>query len=161
MRSIINSRKHLVQTTLSEAAANSIIATVLVDAKQNPDQDIAVEVEPGAVVKAIFVEYWVLGGGQQPSTMTYLIEKVDATSAPVTNGFMSTLHTYPGKKQILEMHQGLVGDANANPIPVFRHWIKIPKGKQRFGLGDRLVLTIRSITEATQICGFAIFKSYT
>jgi len=43
-----------------------------------------------------------------------------------------------------------------------RGWYKIPKTKQRFGLGDRLVLQIASQgTDALDFCGFATYKEYT
>jgi len=160
MRALVNSRKHIVQTTLNTVGNAAAFPIVLVEAKQGADESAAPEVSPGAVVKAVYLEYWLLAAMQQPSTMTMIVEKIENGAASATAGFMGQLHTYPNKKNILETHQGIIGDANSNPVPVFRGWIKIPKGKQRFGLGDRLVVSTRSITEDTTICGLAIFKSY-
>ncbi len=67
------------------------------------------------------------------------------------------------KKNILYCTQGLASnDGIANPIPIIRQWFKIPKTKQRFGLGDTLQLQIFAQGAADlDICGFATYKEYT
>jgi len=162
MRPPINSAKHIPQTTLTSISIGTVVNIDLarVSALSAPDPAIAVEIAQGTVIKAIYLEYWIQGAGAQPGTYSVLIEKAVNSSAGITNGAFAVLHTYINKKNVLETHQGIVGDSNSNPIPVFRGWVKIPKGKQRFGIGDALVLTLRSITETTEICGFAIYKAY-
>ncbi len=132
----------------------------IVECSQDADIGSATNVIPGTVVKAVYLEFWLLADGQQPSTYTALVEKVPDGGTGISNGFMPIIHTYTNKKNIFELHQGLAGDANANPVPIFRGWVKIPKGKQRFGQGDSLVFSVRSITEGSQLCGMAIFKAY-
>jgi len=54
--------------------------------------------------------------------------------------------------------QGLTSEQNANAVPIIRQWFKIPKGKQRFGLGDQMVLNISAAQEGVENCGMFIFK---
>ncbi len=159
MRPRVNTRKHIIQVTLSSALAGVTVGTQLVRVSQSPDLELSPEVEPGTIISSVYLEFWLLGAGQQPTTMTALLEKTESGSNAVTTTEMTNLHTYANKKNIFVTHQGIVGDANANPVPIFREWIKIPKGKQRFGLGDSLHFRLKSITEDTEFCGIAIYKS--
>ncbi len=160
MRPIVNSDKRIVQVTLNTVAVGTVGSVALVNVQLDPVATSPSQVDVGTVVKAIYAEVWVLSDGQQPSTVTTIIEKVPAGQDSADATQMGNLTSYTNKKNILEMHQGLVGDANANPIPFYRGWIKIPKGKQRWGIGDRLVFTLKSITEGTEFCGVFIFKAY-
>jgi len=160
VRPTINSEKHLVQITRTEIAEFGSEHTVIVDVKGTIDGQEPTEVLTGTVIKAVYVEWWLLGSGQQPATATCILTKIPAGQANPTNGELGALHTYQNKKNIFVTQQGLIGDANTNPSPFYRGWIAIPKGKQRFGLGDRLVLSTRSITDAISVCGLMIFKSY-
>ncbi len=84
--------------------------------------------------------------------------------AAPTAGQIAALHDYANKKNILFTAQGLVTPTDGGQVPVLRGWYKIPKGKQRFGLGDRLFLTIRNNNAAAidiNFCGLAIYKEYT
>ncbi len=53
-----------------------------------------------------------------------------------------------------------MGDKFTNSVPLFRGWVKIPKGKQRFGLGDEFIVAFESVGEAAQLCGFSTYKEY-
>ncbi len=160
MRPIINSEKRILQISLGNVSALAVTGTTLVDCVQDPTASAPDAVPPGTVVKALYLELWLLGSGQQPNTSTVLVEKRVGLSDPPDFAQMQNLNAYTNKKNILETHQGLVGDANTNPSPFFRGWIKIPKGKQRFGIGDRMGLMISAITEDLQFCGICIFKAY-
>jgi len=162
MRSLnpINSEKHIVQQTLSSVAAGAIGVVTIASAQQGASATVANTVEVGSVIKAVFVEMWLLASSQQPSTVTVGVEKISSGAFPPVAGDYTDLHTYANKKNMFETHQGLVGDANSNPIPFFRGWIKIPKGKQRFGLGDQLILAVKTITDDCQFCGMFIYKTY-
>ncbi len=158
-RSIIHSEKHIVQQTLATAMAAQVVNTNIVSVVQDGDTSLAQNVTVGTDVSAVFVEMWVLGSSQQPTTITAMIYKTPSDAPVITNTEMATIHTYPNKKNIFYQTQGLVGDANSNPIPIIRQWIKIPKGKSRFGLGDKLRFSLRGITEDTQYCGQFIYKA--
>ncbi len=160
MRPMVHSRKHMPQYTQSEVGLNSTVNQLFITAVQDATETLATNVHVGDTIKAVYVEIWILGNTSQPATITAMIEKVPSGGSPATNTEMGQLHTYHNKHNILETHQGFIGDANTNPIPVYRGWIKIPKGKQRFALGERMYLNIRSITSVVEFCGQIIFKSY-
>ncbi len=163
MKAIIKTRKHIVQTSLTTIEEQSILNVKLVEAQEilpiNPD-----DVVVGAVIKAVYLEYWFLGESAQPCTITWCLEKLPNNGTAMTHGFSQVLDTYPNKHNILKMGQGIVGDSNSNPIPVVREWCKIPKGKQRFALGDELLFNISVVGEASnggEVCGFALYKEQT
>ncbi len=103
---------------------------------------------------------WVQGAGAQPGATTIIVEKLPGVGTNITAGEMAALDDYNNKKNIFYTTQGLVGDSNTNPAPLIRQWIKIPKGKQRFGLGDRLQFTILGLVDDIEFCGLAIYKAY-
>ena len=83
------------------------------------------------------------------------------TAPNATLSDITSMNSYANKKNILYTTQGVLGDTNSNPIPAMRGWFKIPKGKQRFGLGDKLNLNITSLTaDGMENCGIFIYKEY-
>ncbi len=163
MKPIITSVKHIVQQSLlgiGEQTRSTLGLALVVDAQPTAPNQIVV----GANVKAIYLEYWLMGESSQPCTATWIVEKTTDGQAGPTQAEMQLLHDYTNKKNVFKMGQGLIGDSNTNPIPVIREWIKIPKGKQRMALGDGLRLTVSCIGETDnglELCGFALFKEYT
>ncbi len=161
MKPIINSEKRIPQTTLTTIAQFAVVRTDLVSATQGADVTKAIEVDVGTVVKAIYLEYWLIGGETaQGSTFTATLEKSPGGGNVPDSTTMGDLNAYENKKNILYTTQGLVAESAANPTPVIRMWIKIPKGKQRFGNGDRLIWAVKAVTGSLDMCGFAIFKAY-
>ncbi len=162
MKAIVNSRKHIVQTSLATIQEQTILTTTIalvVDAQPTT----SIHVVAGAVIKAVWLEYWLLGEASQECTATWTVEKLPNLNDTMTQAEGQDLDNYINKKNILKMGQGIIGEANSNPIPVIREWVKIPKGKQRFGLGDALVINIScigSVDNGLQICGFALYKEY-
>jgi len=67
---------------------------------------------------------------------------------------------YPNKKNIFFASQGVIGDLTTQAIPVHRGWVKIPKGKQRFGLGDRFAMTVAATGAEIEFCGMSTYKEY-
>jgi len=164
MRPVINSEKRIIQITQTNVAGGTVNNDVLVqtDHDQGTGSDPRI-VPVGSVVKAIYVELWMLGDGQQPTTITTTIAKFPGGVAQWDSTAMLSLSNTSNKKNIFEMHQGFIGDANTNPVPFYRNWIKIPKGKQRFGLGDRIILSVNTIdpTNGAEYCGVVIYKVQT
>ncbi len=161
MKSPINSRKHYVQFTQFTMVSASVTQHSIV--KGEAVQDVAgfADVTEGSVIKAVFLEYWLLGNGSAPSSFVLTVEKVTGTGTAPTFTNMTTLDSYDNKKNILFTTQGLLGEQTTNPTPLLRQWIKIPKGKQRFGLNDRLKVHIANLgTDDTLGCAFATYKSY-
>jgi len=62
---------------------------------------------------------------------------------------------------VLYTTQGILGPSDAQgAVPIIRTWVPIPKGKQRFSLGDRFVITLLALNNAYRFCGMFIFKEY-
>ncbi len=162
MRPIIHSTKHYVQISLSPVTTASILTTDLVVGVAVSDKNTVSEVEEGASVKAIFVELWAIGSVSD-QFFTMIISKDPSNVGPPTIAEMAALGNWDNKKNILYTTQGLASnDGIAAPIPIIRQWFKIPKGKQRFSLGDRIRLEVASRGSATvTVCGFATYKEYT
>ncbi len=161
MRPTINSVKHIVQTSLGNTAAGVVSSDTLILEVDVSTADTSVEVRQGAVVKAIYVERWLRGSDAgTPSSFVFIIEKTVENSGAPSAAEMASLHTYTSKKNILYTSMGLINDDTDSATPVIRSWIKIPKGKQRFGNGDGLRAVLFAQTGSIDRCGVAIFKEY-
>ncbi len=161
MRPIIHSTKHYDQITLSTAVTVSRNLEVLLTSVESTVANQPNEVAEGAIVKAIYVELWVIGSVSN-QFFTITLSKDPSGHAGPSFTEMTSLGTYDNKKNILYTTQGLASnDGIAQPIAVIRQWFKIPKSKQRFGLGDKIRLSIASRGSDDIIyCGFATYKEY-
>ncbi len=160
----IISKKHFVHQSIMSIAASSITNLVLLDSVPAPANASTAQVEEGSVVKAIHIEMWYVGlGGQtSPASFNSTLEKLPANVGFMTFAQAANLMSYPNKKNILYTTQGAISQADAGPaIPLFKAWYKIPKGKQRMGLDDKIVLNIANLATVTyQVCGISIYKEY-
>ncbi len=163
MRAPIHSKKHIFQVSQSVVTQGLVGNTVIVQAIEGPSTAPHQVVE-GALVKACYVEMWVgIDAGTAIGSYTWVLAKDPSGSSGMTTTNMAALHDYPNKKNILFTAQGLLAPETGGVIPVIRGWYKIPKGKQRFGLGDILRLSIRNNNSADidiHFCGLAIYKEY-
>ena len=164
MRAPIKSKKHIVQISQSTVAQAAVVNSILVQA-QEPTSANPTGVEEGAIVKSCYVEFWVSQDSASiVGSYTVALLKLPGGLAPITSAIMAALHDYANKKNVLFTAQGLLTPNDGGQVPVLRGWYKIPKGKQRFGLGDKLTIAIRN-NNATAIdinlCGLAIYKEYT
>ncbi len=94
---------------------------------------------------------------------TITLEKVPGAGNTITFTESTDLFSYANKKNIIYTTQGLASnDGIAAPIPVIRQWFKIPKGKQRMGLGDTWNLNVSSRgSDDLIMCGFMTYKELT
>ncbi len=164
MKPVIKSKKHVFQISQGTVAQAAIVSSVLIQAIEatstSPEQ-----IEEGAIVKACYLEYWVSqDSASTVGSYTVILYKDPGGNAIATSANLAALHDYDNKKNILFTAQGLLTPNDGGQVPVLRGWYKVPKGKQRFGLKDRLILAIRN-NNATAIdvnfCGLAIYKEYT
>ena len=162
MKPVIHSQKHLVQQSRSTVATVSTTALDIILSVSTADKTAVDEVEEGAVIKAVFVELWILDSSNDGSFVITL-EKLPASIAPPAFANMNALGSWKNKKNILYTTQGLSpNDGVGNPVPIIRQWFKIPKGKQRFGLSDELVLNVcNNGANNLDICGVFIYKELT
>ncbi len=135
-----------------------IVESVAVAAKNAPK-----EVEEGSTVKAIYFEHWLKAGeASNLGSFVAAIYKVPGGGATFTFAQMAALNDVANKKNILYTTQGLMNINSGSATNFIKGWVKIPKSKQRFGLGDLLVLTISAAaTIDLDHCGFATYKEYT
>ncbi len=163
MRPPIHSKKHIFQISQATVAQALVVSTNLIQAVEAQSTQ-PQHVNEGAVVKACYVEFWVSqDSASVVGSYTVVLCKDPGGNAGMTTAQMAALHDYDNKKNILFTGQGLLTPTDGGQVPVIRGWYKIPKGKQRFGLGDTLRLVIRN-NNATAIdinfCGLAIYKEY-
>ena len=163
MRPVIQSTKRITQYSLTSVPEDTTVAATILVAVQNFTAGSS-QCPVGAVVKAVYVEFWALGEGSQPTFANVIVEKAVAGLTAPDIGTMRNLDDYENKKNVLHIFQGLIGDSNTNPMPVLRQWIKIPKGKQRMGVGDSLRVVFGGLNptmnESYEFCGFVIAKYY-
>ncbi len=164
LRAPIKSKKHIVQVSQTTVAQSAVLVTNLVVGVE-ATSTIPANVEEGAIVKAVFVELW-LGNASTSVVGSYaciLVKNVAGGSIPDSTD-MSALHDYPNKKNILFTSQAILPPTDGGQIAIMRGFYKIPKGKQRFGLNDKLQLVVmnRNLTAVDiNLCGFALYKEYT
>ncbi len=163
MKAPIHSKKHIFQisqATVAQAAVGTTgFAQAIEGAPSQPQH-----VGEGALIKSCYIEFWVSqDSASVVGSYTVVMEKQPGNSATITTGNMAALHDYSNKKNILFTAQGLLTPSDGGQVPVLRGWYKIPRGKQRMGLGDILRITIRN-NNATSIdqnfCGLIIYKEY-
>ncbi len=164
MKAPIHSKKHIFQMSQGTVAQGAVVNNLIIDAREGASTT-PEEIEEGAIVKACYVEFWVSqDSASVVGSYTVILVKNPGGNANPNTTDLAALHDYDNKKNILFTAQGLLTPNDGGQVPVIRGWYKIPKGKQRFGLKDRLQLSLRN-NNVTAIdinfCGVAIFKEYT
>ncbi len=159
----INTVKHYVQVENATIANGARRTLFLIEGVIAPAAATTDQVKEGSIVKAFFLEMWVKSNASAGTDTKFqlAIEKVPAGQAGLTFTQMNNLQAYQNKKNILFFSQGVLGDTTTQSIPIVRQWFKIPKGKQRFGLGDNITVGVSSTAAVIQNCGFSTYKEYT
>ena len=162
VRPMVHSQKHYVQWSISSVTGGLLTTEIIADAVDVSVKNAATEVENGCSIKAVFVELWIKAGEASNSGSFVIgIYKLPGTGVSFTFAQAASMHTSENKKNVFYMTQGLMNTPAGSATNVFRGWIKIPKSKQRFGLGDRLQLFISAAaTIDLDYCGFATYKEY-
>ncbi len=161
MRPIIQSTKHYVQHSLAVVASGAILKKDLVVGQEMPDVSSAVDVLNGASVKAIYLELWVHSDDAASGTVIFTVEKRTKGMTVMSTANAALLNEYHNKKNIFYTTMGLIPNNVTYPWAVFKGWIKIPKGKQRFGMDDVLSWNLFAQSNGLSLCGFATYKAYT
>ncbi len=161
MRAPITSTKHYVQVSLTTVVAGAVLDIPIAKGTNVSGVNSADEVREGAVVKAVFIEMWIRSSEISPGSVLVTFAKRSGGDVAITAAEAAALFTYDNKKNIFYHTQGLINDQDADAIPFIRQWFKIPKGKQRMGLNDKLFLNIfaQGAIDAV-ICGFMTYKEY-
>ncbi len=161
VRPMVHSTKHYVQFPFNDVATSTREINLVVSAVSVGDKNLASEVEEGSSVKAIFVEMWLQNSGVDGTFILTISKDLGNDNGP-SFAEMASLGTYDNKKNVLYTTEGLTSnDGVSGPVNVLRNWIKIPKSKQRFGLGDRININIANVSAGDlHRCGFTTYKEY-
>ncbi len=160
MKASIQSRKHIVQESVFTVALGATTTKNVAVAVERTIANTVTEVVEGATIKAIFLEFWITSDDAAQGSCSITLEKRSSGAGAITFAEAQALDSYANKKNILYFTQGLSPPNVQSGIPFVRGWFKIPKGKQRFGLGDILAINFTGITNGANICGMAIYKEY-
>ncbi len=160
----INTVKHYIANTSGNTATGGVRAMKIAEAVVAPATSAVTDVKEGSIIKAVYIELWISSNEASGSESFFniTIEKKRSTETDMTSTQSQNLQAYPNKKNILYTTQGIVNSNTVSgSVPIIRQWFAIPKGKQRFGLGDQIMVNISAIAGALQNCGIGIFKEYT
>ncbi len=158
----INSIKHYVQRANVSIASGAIRVDDIVTSVVAPAATNTSDVTQGSVVKAIYLEYWLWGAGASgtDTQFNFMFLKLPVATSDPTFANINNLGAYTNKKNIFYHSSGVLGGVDNNSIPVVRGWFMVPKGKQRMGLSDKLVIATSTSGAALQLCGFSTYKEY-
>ena len=161
VRPMVHSTKHYVQFPIDDIAAGVVQNNIVASAVNVVDKNLTSEVEEGSTIKAVYFEMWMLSSSNDSEFILTVSKNPEFGLGP-TFVEMASLGTYSNKKNVFYLTQGLSqNDGVTGAVAVMRSWLKIPKSKQRFGLGDLLSLSISNVSAGTlQRCGFATYKEY-
>ncbi len=158
VRPTINSTKHINMLSPSTTTSGTITNQTFIDAVATPTTE--VHVREGAIIKAIYCEFWLTSDDTAAGSFSVNVEKINTTQTDMTFTEGNTLGDYSNKKNVLYITRGLTSAEGGTPVPALRQWIAIPKSKQRFGLGDQLNINFSAIANGLTRCGFVLFKEY-
>ncbi len=158
MRPKVHVEKHVFQVSLFSVASGAITGLVPCAAKQTVTAANAAHIREGSTVSAIYVEMWLTSDDTAAGTAIVTLEKREGAQPQMTTTESAALDAYDNKKNVLHTFMGLLGPNTQYPMAVIKGWIKIPKGKQRFGIEDKLVLNIHGQSNGVSGCGFFIYK---
>ncbi len=135
MRAVIHSVKHIVQFPIDQITTGTRQIISLVSAVSVSNVNTADVVPEGTTIKAVYVELWLDNTSNLGESIVTVTKDTNFLTGP-TFAEMAAMFTYSNKKNIFFTHQGLTtNDVGGTPVNIMRGWIKIPKSKQRFGLG--------------------------
>ncbi len=154
--------KHMINVENSSIADGARRSFELIQAVAQTAVANTGDVVEGSIVKAVYIELWFKGNATAGTEDKFqlVIEKIPAGQTAITFTQMNSLMGYPNKKNIFHTSQGVTGDLTTQALPIFKGWLLIPKGKQRFGLGDELRFAVSTTGATANNCGLCIFKEY-
>jgi len=158
---MVHSTKHYVQQSIATIAAGAKLDIVIADSVNVTAANAVNEVREGSSIKACYIEMWIRSGEAAAGSGITCLCKLPGGLAVFGTAFLAGIGTSDNKKNVLNFSQGLFNDQDADAVAVYRGWYKIPKSKQRMGLGDRLVLQIFAQGAIDlHVCGFMTYKEY-
>ncbi len=158
---MVHSKKHVVQLTFSSAGTGATTIFTAFRAVERTVANASTETIEGNSIKAVWVELWVVADAVD-QFHTVIFAKLPGGVGNITNADMVALDSYDNKKNVLFTEQGLSPqESTQGPLKVYQGWLPIPKGKQRFGLGDAFQIAVASRGSGSiNFCGLFVFKEY-
>ncbi len=157
LKTIIKRVKHYQNTPVTVITSGATGQVTLVDAiAEGATRSNSFDVYEGSTIESIYVEFWI-SGITLDKTATWVIVKRPANVAQPDFTDMANLGAYSNKKNIFNAGQG-IPPTNGNVMNIYKGWLKIPKGKQRFGLDDKLQLVVSAVGTNVNLCGLTTFK---
>ncbi len=163
MRAPINSVKHYVQFSKTDiasgASGNLTLALAVVNTALPVNTS---DVKEGSLIKNMYIELWLQGRGSssEETQFTLCLYKQQGATNAMTFTDLANIMAYDNKKNIMYTSQGVIGGADTQAVPVLRQWIKVPKGKQRMGVGDIWKISVSTLGQVMVRCGFSTYKEY-
>ncbi len=147
----------MVQQSLAAVASGAITPITIAFAVAAHPATLT-EVREGSKITAVYVEMWISSDDAAQGTAIVTLEKRTGNMTAMTAAQSGALNSYVNKKNILHTFMGLVPTNVQYPMSAIKGWVKIPKGKQRFGLQDILVLNVHGQSNGASFCGQFIYK---
>ncbi len=160
VRAMVHSTKHYVQQSIGTAVVGTPISTIIATAVKVVDKNGTAEVEEGTSIKAVYLELWLRSAATAAASFTCIVVKRPSGLGAPSAADLAALGDMDNKKNIFFTSQGLVNDVDSTALNIYRGWIKIPKSKQRMGLGDTLSWHLSAIGQSINFCGFQTYKEY-
>ncbi len=161
--SIVNSIKHFIPSTIVTTTTGNIRNIVIAEAvAKGAARGAVADVEEGCKIFGSYVEIWLNGIGSSTNEVQFIVIVLllKSGAAAPTGAQMLNLQAYTNKKNILYTTQGVLGSVGNQSVPIIRNRIQVPKGKQRFGLGDSLNLIIAPVGASIKSCGISVYKEF-
>ncbi len=153
----INSVKNIVDSVLLGVTGGTI-TNVDVAVTVNDYTGTANEVPIGCKISSVYLFIQILPALGTANVDWFIAKAPNAviTALPVPGATGGTLE----RKYILHEEKGIPGNAGDGAYPLtFKGVIKIPKGRQRFGEGDRIRIRVRGADDYNA-CVKCIYKFY-
>ncbi len=161
VRPIVHSVKHYVQHSIATTVSGAVSFIVVAQAKEVSGVTAVNDIREGSSIKAFWLELWIRTADTAHGSFVVIVEKQPGSqTVNATAANMAALGDYTNKKNILYSCQGLSNDQDADAIPVYKGWIKVPKSKQRMGLDDKIVITTFAQALDQVTCGLTTYKEY-
>ncbi len=157
---MVHSTKHYVQHSIGTVTAGAVEDNDFVFATDVGAKNLVNEVEEGSSVKAIYLELWIRSAATSAASFVFCVAKRGGGQDQPTASDMAALGDFVNKKNILYVTQGLTNDVDSSAMALYRGWIKIPKSKQRCGLGDKISWHLFAVGQSINFCGFVTYKEY-
>ncbi len=156
MRPRVNTKKHYIQQSLATVASGAIAKFAIAVGLDTPS--VPAHVVTGSIISAVYIEMWIQTDDAALGSSIVTFEKVPGAGVDMTAAESAALNSYDNKKNVFFTQMGLTPNNVTYPMASVKGWFKIPKGKQRMGLDDRLSLNIHAQSNGLNFCGFAIYK---